>query len=139
MMLLSTFKKFALCVIFCLIAAAPLRADDVGGNINGFVYAFRGGAQRSALVRVFVDRGVTQRFRFPPVARRTTNGGGFFTFLGLLPGRYVVVASKNGFGAECVPGIVVRPGSMIRISLVMRSRRSFNCNDSGPAEPPITF
>jgi hypothetical protein len=141
MKLSNAFKKITVCAILCCLSVAPLRADDVSGVVNGFVYGSSGGAARNATVLAYADRGVKDRFHFPPVARRITSSEGFFTFLGLLPGRYVIEARKDGYRPECVPGVVVRPNGFVRLSLVLQRRASTrsSCSQAGPPEPPIAF
>jgi hypothetical protein len=138
-------KSIGMLALGCLLIVSlsiPVRADDVSGTINGFVHGYGGAPEQNAVVEAYLDVGVKDRFRFAPVARRVTNRFGFFTFLGLVTGRYVIVAQKEGYGPECALGVVVLPNGLGRVNLYMSTRGGMirdTCMRLGPPEEMIYF
>jgi hypothetical protein len=118
---LAALAAFSVLVLF----AAPARSDDVSGVISGFIVDERSLPISHATVSISaVDaaHGV-----------RVTDGKGFFTFLGLLPGRYYVVASKEGRGL-CSGSLSVIPGvtTSIKVTLRLHRRVSGHCSFTQP-------
>jgi hypothetical protein len=117
---LQTIVVLAACSVIGFIAGAA-RSDDVSGVISGVIVDERSLPVSHAIVSVSAAdaaRGV-----------RVTNSRGFFTFLGLLPGRYYVVASK-GTGQVCSGSLSVIPGvtTNVRVTIRPRWRSSRPCS-----------
>jgi Carboxypeptidase regulatory-like domain len=110
-------------VLCCLLAmAVPIRADDVSGAINGFVYG--GNMQGHHGVPVGnATVTVTSADGSATVSRHVTDGNGFFTFLGLLPGRYYISAAGLHYRTHCYTKAVVVPGSLVHVMLQVDSAR----------------
>jgi hypothetical protein len=51
--------------------------------------------------------------------KTTTDDKGRFAYLGLLPGRYIVTVTKNGYAAIDVFDMVIERGETTRLALVM--------------------
>jgi hypothetical protein len=103
---------------------------------------FEGQSQANASVYACLDVGARDRFKFPPLARHITNKFGFFTFVGLLPGRYVIVARKEGFLSQCSPVVFVRPNDQVPVTLRMLNQVKMLagdlCLEASPEELPIS-
>jgi len=94
-----------------VVFAARVAADDVSGVISGVIVDERSAPVAHATVSISaVDaaHGV-----------RVTNDKGFFAFLGVLPGRYYVVANKNGRGA-CSGSVSVLAGITTNVKVMLR-------------------
>ncbi|MBV8671072.1 MAG: carboxypeptidase regulatory-like domain-containing protein [Candidatus Eremiobacteraeota bacterium] len=119
----------ALCGVLVLIAAR-VSADDVSGVISGFIVDERSAPVSHATVSISAAdaaHGV-----------RVTDDKGFFAFLGVLPGRYYVVANKNGRGA-CSGSVSVLAGITTSVKVTLRPpRRSGGCHFTQP-EPYLIY
>ena len=104
--------------LFCtaILTGALASADDVSGGVRGYVLGPDGKALNHATVYV------VSADKRSPLSERTTDEHGFFTFLGLLPGRYFVEAwtSEDGLPWGCPPQVVVIPNSYISLMLHLR-------------------
>lgn len=106
-------------ILCCLIAlVAPGRTDDVSGAINGFIVGDNGFPMEHVTIAAYTTQMLRGPLHHPvPVARMNTGRSGFFAFLGLLPGRYVLIASKEGYETVCSLPTTVIPNSLGRINL----------------------
>jgi Carboxypeptidase regulatory-like domain len=107
-----------LIVAFCfaLGVSTPVLADDVSGSINGFVYS--GGIRGPYVTPIkHATVFVYSWDNSAPVAGRVTDGTGFFSFLGLLPGRYYILARATGYHFYCPRKLVIIPGGLSRVNL----------------------
>lgn len=111
-------------VFYILFFAVSARSDDVSGVISGFIVDERSMPVAHALVSISAVDAAH--------AVRVTNDKGFFTFLGLLPGRYYVVASK-GNRALCSGSLSVLVGVTTNIKVTLRQHhRSGPCSFTQP-------
>ena len=78
-------------LLFLYAIVAPFRAsgDDVSGVVRGYVHDINNRPLRGT--RVFLQSSES------PMSIRTTDNTGRFTFLAVLPGDYIVTASKDGY------------------------------------------
>lgn len=90
--------------LFLYLIVAPLhaRGDDVSGVVRGYVHDKDNRPLKDA--RVFLTS------RQSPTSIRTTDNTGRFTFLAVLPGDYVVTASKDGYYSSCISFLYIFPG-----------------------------
>jgi Carboxypeptidase regulatory-like domain len=106
--------------IFCCLVTSggPSQADDVSGVINGFIVDDRGfGVDQVTVLAYTTETLRGSLYHGFPVANRSTNKHGFFSFLGLLPAHYVLFASKEGYGSDCSLPITVIPNSLTRVTV----------------------
>jgi hypothetical protein len=104
-------------VLCCVMAlSTAVRADDVSGSVNGFVYGGDILGDHSFPIR-HATVSVYSWDHSAPVARRFTDDNGFFTFLGLPPGRYYMSAGANGYSFYCPRRVVAIPGGFYRTNL----------------------
>lgn len=78
-------KRIATLALFALLFSTATSLAD-GGGVRGYVYA--NGPAAGALVVATGPAGTIQT---------QSDANGFYAFLGLLPGDYQVIASKEGF------------------------------------------
>ena len=111
-----------------LISSSPfnVKADDVSGAINGFVFGASLGRHWEKIPLKNVTVFAYEEGNSIPVGRRTTDRNGFYAFLGLLPGRYTIAARGTGFYGDCYPRAVVVPGSLSRINVVSENPRAID-------------
>ena len=114
----------SLLTLCCMLAmTAPIRADDVSAVIAGHVVDQNGTPVENATVyayspssnyryfwwsiesaKGFQDVDGRSNILVPASATRVTGHGGFFVFLGLLPGHYFILAQANGLRpGGCLP------------------------------------
>ena len=122
----------------------PSSASDVSGDINGYVYSQNASGQqlpiRNASVYVVLAETYNHQNAPPPVARRVTGQNGFYTFLGILPGRYYVVVQAKGYHGTCWPRVVVIPNTFQRINLKLTTHRQLaRCQYPGWPDDAIIF
>jgi hypothetical protein len=91
------------------LAVSPAGANDFSAVITGYVYDQDGVPLRNATVYAYS--------RSSPPAVRSTNGDGFFVFLGMLPDRYAVTATAPGHRPGCRSAAVIYPNQTWRVSL----------------------
>ena len=127
---MAAFRLIAVCffsLLFALPIASPSRADDVSGDINGYVYSENASGDH----RTHMQRATVLLYSWDnsaPVGRRVSDDSGFFSFLGVLSGRYYVVARVAGYRPDCWQRVVIIPGSSRRINVYMMSDRvSIDC------------
>jgi hypothetical protein len=106
-------------ILCCVIALmAPARTDDVSGAINGYIFDDSGHPIEQVTISAYTTEMLRGPLRNPvPLARMNTGRSGFFTFLGLVSGRYVLIASKDGYETVCSRPTTVVPNSLERINL----------------------
>jgi Carboxypeptidase regulatory-like domain len=111
----SGFGAIAFAAVFSLVIflGNPIKSsgnNDVSGVISGYVY--------SAYNHPLEGARVTLRSDNTPVLVETVNNNGFFVFLGVLPGQYVVEAQDNGY-EQCATTFSIYPneGSSVRFRL----------------------
>jgi hypothetical protein len=97
--------------LLVLIAATTLRAD-VTGSIQGYVRDSSGAVLTGAHVTV-------TEFATNVKRETTTNPQGAYTFLGLPPGRYAIVATMTGFRQETLKDIDLRVNDQLNYDITL--------------------
>lgn len=120
--------------------ALPSHADDQSGAINAFVYNNRGVPLERAVVSIYPPDTIEGRFVSPPVARRTTDKNGFSSSWLCSPGRYVIVASSEGYYGYCWPRTAVIPNSLTRVNLRLTTVRLLvKCSHQNWGDEGVSF
>jgi hypothetical protein len=127
----------AAALFVALIGGNPTQssADDVSGVITGYVHDQYNRPLADARVFLQSDDG--------PVAIRTVDRYGFFSFLAVLPGKYVVVSRLNGYLVTRACPFTIHPNQTKSVHFRMRKTISTIATDPvggcPPADPPISF
>jgi hypothetical protein len=133
------------CAVLALWCRLPALGDDISGAINGHVYGAdpdEGDVKplKAAYVYVYLPDNIEGRFVFPPIASRLTNQNGFYSFLGLLPGRYVIVARAKGWYGACWPHTSLVTGEQRRIDVYLWDRRVLaRCGSRAWGDEGVSF
>ena len=130
---------FLVGIVFVLLVgiAAQSKSDDVSGVVTGYVYD-----QYSQPL----DRAqVLLQSNESPIAVRAVNRNGFFAFLAVLPGKYVVVSRLNGYDVTLTCPFTIHPNQTKSVQFRMRptvrtiSHITTSFVQCPPADPPISF
>lgn len=128
----------AVVALVLFVVTAPTKADDINGIIAGYVFDPDGRAVPNATVFAYPSppggylaldlngqaTGIYNEHAIPlaPSAIRTTNKNGYFVFLGLLPDRYVLVATVKGLHDRgCRSSTQVHPNQISFVNLYLLS------------------
>jgi hypothetical protein len=132
-------------VLALSIAAAQAKADDINGIIAGYVLDQDGRALANAAVFAYaspvgnyLEIGLNgqatetydqREISVAPSAAGTTNQNGHFVFFGMLPDRYVLVATVKGLRDRgCRRATQVHPNQISFVSIYMISMDTlFDC------------
>ena len=97
-----------------LLVSSPVQSsgnNDVSGVVSGFVY--------DQWNRPLARAQVLLRSSDSPVSMRTVNRNGFFSFLAVLPGTYVVETRLNGYGTTESCAFTIHPNQIKSLHLQM--------------------
>ncbi len=104
----SAWVPFVLVLVCAVLAAAPAAAQIDRGTIAGVVKDQQGGVVPGVTVTA-----LSLQTQQPQTT--VTDAGGFYTFPGLLPGRYDVSAELDGFKKASRTGVQLDAGGSLRI------------------------
>jgi len=117
-------RQFATCVI-AIGLSLPVLAAEHPGSISGYVRNASGDPQMGAIIQVL------------GAANRTftvfTNGAGFYTASGLLPGVYSLKVSAPSFLTASREKIGLRPGASIHVNVTLNTL--LDVMQLSPAQP----
>lgn len=89
----GAFGVVALAVIFTIVAFVSTPTQSRGNDVSGVITGYVNDGNNHPLD----GARVTLRSSDTPIVIRTANNNGFFAFVGVLPGDYVVEAQRSGF------------------------------------------
>jgi Carboxypeptidase regulatory-like domain len=111
--LLLFVRSFRFAILsFLLFASIPLRAQVVGGSINGTVSDASGAKLPGAVVEVVNQETGTTR-------KLVTGADGRYAAPSISVGTYSITATSSGFGAQQRQGVVVTVGLSTQVDLVL--------------------
>jgi hypothetical protein len=106
-------KSTAMSIVLCLAFSVSLYAQTPTAVVTGTVLDSSGATVPGADVKVVnQDTNVT--------SEKTTNTAGAFTIINLLPGRYVLTVSKNGFKTLALPEFELQVNQTLTETLTMQ-------------------
>ena len=115
--------------------ASQSKSDDVSGVVTGYVY--------DQYNRPLDRAQVLLQSENSPVSIRAVNRNGFFAFLSVLPGKYVVDSRLNGYVYARTCAFTIHPNQTKSVHFRMRKTISTIATDPvggcPPADPPISF
>ena len=104
-------KRLSLWALVCVLAALPVQAQEIRGNINGIVQD-KGGVIPGAAVRVRnTDTNQTQSL--------VTNSRGYFEAVLLNPGSYEVRVELQGYKTYSQSGISLSVGQTLNLTVTL--------------------
>ena len=127
-------------ILFVLLIGIPVqsKSDDVSGVVTGYVYDQYRQPLDHAQVLLQSDN--------TPISIRDVNRNGFFAFLAVLPGKYVVVSRLNGYDDTRTCAFAIHPNQTKSVHFLMRPTVKTLSHVTTtwfvrcpPADPPITF